>query len=53
LQRGGPAGTCTLELADHEPSKREWPSIVLRAEPLEAAKSRIAQRQSVDGTLIA
>jgi Transposase DDE domain len=41
-----------LLFADHEPNKRERPSIVRPAEPSEAAKSKIARRQSVDGTPI-
>ena len=41
-----------LLFADHEPNKRERPSIVRPAKPSEAAKSKIARRQSVDETPI-
>jgi transposase len=41
-----------LLFADHEPEKRERASIVRPAEPSEAAKRKIARRQSVDGTPI-
>src|SRR5215470_5266127 len=41
-----------LLFADHEPERRERASIVRPAEPSEAAKSKIARRQSVDGTPI-
>ena len=41
-----------LLFADHEPEKRERSSIVRPAEPSEAAKTKIARRQSIDGTPI-
>jgi hypothetical protein len=41
-----------LLFADHEPNNRKRPSIVLTAEPSDAAKRKIARRQSVDGTPI-
>ena len=41
-----------LLFADHEPNKRERPSIVRPAEPSEAARRKIARRQSMDGTPI-
>ena len=41
-----------LLFADHEPNKRERPSIVRPAETSEAAKRKIARRQSIDGTPI-
>jgi hypothetical protein len=41
-----------LLFADHESEKRERPSIVRPAQPSKAAKSKIARRQSVDGTPI-
>jgi hypothetical protein len=41
-----------LLFADHEPNKRERSSIVRPAETSEAAKRKIARRQSVDGTPI-
>jgi hypothetical protein len=41
-----------LLFADHEPNNRERSSIVRPAEPSQAAKSKIARRQSVDGTPI-
>jgi hypothetical protein len=41
-----------LLFAEHEPNNRERSSIVRPAEPSHAAKSKIARRQSVDGTPI-
>ena len=41
-----------LLFADHEPNNRERSSIVLPAEPSDAAKSKIARRKSADGTPI-
>src|SRR5262249_36420958 len=41
-----------LLFADHEPNSRERSSIVLPAEPSEAAKSKIARRKSIEGTPI-
>jgi len=41
-----------LLFADHEPNHRERSSIVLPAEPSEAAKRKIARRKSADGTPI-
>src|SRR5262249_16000798 len=41
-----------LLFTDHEPNNRERSSIVRPAEPSPAAKSKIARRQSVDGTPI-
>jgi hypothetical protein len=41
-----------LLFADHEPEKRERSSIVRSAEPSEAAKRKIARRQSIDETPI-
>jgi hypothetical protein len=41
-----------LLFADHEPNNRERSSIVRPAEPSQAAKSKVARRQSVDGTPI-
>jgi hypothetical protein len=41
-----------LLFADHEPNNRERSSIVRPAEPSQAAKNKIARRQSVDGTPI-
>jgi hypothetical protein len=41
-----------LLFADHEPNNRERPSVVQKAELSNAAKRKIARRQSVDGTPI-
>src|SRR5262249_12737522 len=41
-----------LLFADHEPNNRERTSIVRPATPSHAAKSKIARRQTVDGTPI-
>ena len=41
-----------LLFADHEPYNRKRPSIVRTAEPSDAAKRKIARRQSIDGTPI-
>jgi hypothetical protein len=41
-----------LLFADHEPNNRERPSIVRPVEPSDAAKRKIARRQSADGTPI-
>ena len=42
----------SLLFADHEPNKRKWPSIVRPAELSEAAKTKVARRQTGDGTPI-